>query len=137
MSLDESVDLVLHAFSNSCQGDIFVQKAPASSIIDLATALKNIFNSSSSIQVIGPRHGEKLFETLISREEMSSAEDNGKYYRLPSDNRDLNYSKYFDEGTPLIASFNDYTSHNTNRLSVPEIESLLLNLPEISSLINA
>lgn len=128
MSLENSVDLVEHAFEQANQGDIFVQKAPASTVADLAQALKEIFNSSVPIHIIGTRHGEKLFESLISREEMAKAEDMGNYFRIPADNRDLNYAQYFTEGEKKIASFEDYTSHNTQLLSIPQIKELLLNL---------
>jgi UDP-N-acetylglucosamine 4,6-dehydratase/5-epimerase len=131
MSLEDSVDLVLHAFTHGQQGDIFVQKAPASTIGDLALAIKEIFGSQSPIRVIGTRHGEKLYESLVSREEMAKAEDMGQYYRIPADNRDLNYAKYFIEGEPEVTNFEDYTSHNTRRLTVPEIVKLLVALPFI------
>ena len=128
MSLDDSVDLVMHAYENSDQGDIFVKKAPASTIIDLAKALKEIFNVDNSIQIIGTRHGEKLFESLVSREEMARSIDKGKYYQIPADNRDLNYANYFDSGEKKISEIDDYTSHNTLRLNVNQIKSLLLSL---------
>jgi len=128
MSLEDSVDLVQYAFEHANQGDLFVQKAPASTVADLAQALKELFNSSVQINIIGTRHGEKLFESLISREEMAKAEDMGNYFRVPADNRDLNYAQYFTEGEEKIASFEDYTSHNTQRLSVPQIKELLLKL---------
>ena len=128
MSLEDSVDLVEYAFKHANQGDLFVQKAPASTVADLAQALKEIFNSSVPINIIGTRHGEKLFESLISREEMAKAEDMGNYFRVPADNRDLNYAQYFTEGEEKIASFDDYTSHNTRRLNVAQIKELLLKL---------
>jgi UDP-N-acetylglucosamine 4,6-dehydratase len=128
MSLEDSVDLVEYAFEHADQGDLFVQKAPASTVADLAQALKELFNSSVPINVIGTRHGEKLFESLISREEMAKAEDMGNYLRVPADNRDLNYAQYFTEGEEKIASFDDYTSHNTQRLNVTQIKELLLKL---------
>ena len=128
MSLEDSVDLVEYAFEHANQGDLFVQKAPASTVADLAQALKELFNSSVSIKTIGTRHGEKLFESLISREEMAKAEDMGNYFRVPADNRDLNYAQYFTEGEEKIASFEDYTSHNTRRLNVAQIKELLLKL---------
>ncbi len=128
MSLEDSVDLVLYAYNNAGQGDIFVQKAPASTVANLAQALKEIFNSDSPIHTIGTRHGEKLYESLISREEMAHAHDMGGYYRIPADNRDLNYAKYFNEGEEKISCFDDYTSHNTKRLNVEEVKSLLLKL---------
>ena len=128
MSLEDSVDLVEYAFEHANQGDLFVQKAPASTVADLAQALKELFNSSVPINIIGTRHGEKLFESLISREEMAKAEDMGNYFRVPADNRDLNYAQYFTEGEEKIASFEDYTSHNTNRLNVAQIKELLMKL---------
>jgi len=128
MSLEDSVDLVEYAFKHADQGDLFVQKAPASTVADLAQALKELFNSSVPINIIGTRHGEKLFESLISREEMAKAEDMGNYFRVPADNRDLNYAQYFTEGEEKIASFDDYTSHNTERLNVAQIKQLLLKL---------
>ncbi|HGU1599979.1 TPA: polysaccharide biosynthesis protein, partial [Escherichia coli] len=121
MSLEDSVDLVLHAFENGQQGDIFVQKAPASTIEDLAQAIKGLFNSEASNKIIGTRHGEKLYETLVSREEMVKAQDMGKYYRIPADNRDLNYDKYILDGKVEANNIDDYTSHNTTRLSVKEV----------------
>jgi len=128
MSLDDSVELVLHAFSNAQQGDIFVQKAPASTVQDLAQALKELFNKNSEIEIIGTRHGEKLYESLVSREEMARAEDMGRYFRIPLDNRDLNYKKFFVEGEVKIAEFNDYTSHNTDRLDVAAVKELISGL---------
>jgi UDP-N-acetylglucosamine 4,6-dehydratase/5-epimerase len=133
MSLDDSVGLVMHAFSHANQGDIFVQKAPASTVADLAQALKELFNSSVPVNIIGTRHGEKLFESLISREEMAKAEDMDNYFRIPADNRDLNYAQYFTEGKEKIIEFEDYTSHNTLRLSVPQIKELLLKLDFIQA----
>lgn len=137
MSLEDSVDLVLHAFEHALQGDIFVQKAPSSTVADLAQALKELFNSDVATKIIGTRHGEKLYESLISREEMAKAEDMGRYYRIPADNRDLNYKKYFVEGETEISALDDYTSHNTHRLDVPGIKSLLLNLEYIQEQLNA
>lgn len=131
MSLDDAVDLVLYAFSNANQGDIFVQKAPASTIMDLAIAVKELFNAENAIRVIGTRHGEKLYETLLTREEMAKAEDLGGYYRIIPDDRDLNYGKYFTEGEEQISNFEDYHSHNTQRLAVPEIKEKLLQLQYI------
>ncbi len=128
MSLEDSVDLVLYAFQYAQQGDIFVQKSPASTIGDLAQALKELFHYDKPIKVIGTRHGEKLYESLISREEMAKAEDLQRYYRIPADNRDLNYKKYFVEGEEYISKSEDYTSHNTERLSVEGIKQLLLQL---------
>lgn len=128
MSLEDSVDLVLHAFQNGQQGDIFVQKAPASSIADLAQAIQELFETKADIKIIGTRHGEKLYESLVSREEMAKAEDMGRYYRIPADNRDLNYDKFILEGQPEANALDDYTSHNTERLTVPQIKNLLLTL---------
>jgi len=128
MSLKDSVDLVIFAFEQGSQGDTFVQKAPAATIGDLAQAVKEIFNAKLEVKTIGTRHGEKLYETLISREEMAKAEDLGDYYRIPSDDRDLNYAQYFIEGELAIANYEDYTSHNTLRLSISEIKKLLLSL---------
>lgn len=128
MSLESSVELVLFAFANSNQGDIFIQKAPACTVRDLAVALKNIFQSKVPIREIGTRHGEKLFETLVSREEMAKAVDLGSYFRIPADNRGLNYASFFSVGEKQISQSEDYTSHNTTRLSIPEIEQTLLSL---------
>ncbi|QDG59418.1 polysaccharide biosynthesis protein [Pseudomonas sp. NIBRBAC000502773] len=137
MSLEDSVDLVLHAFEHGQQGDLFVQKAPASTVGDLAEALKQLFAKSNAVKVIGTRHGEKLYESLVSREEMAKAEDMGRYYRIPADNRDLNYKKYFVEGEQLISDLDDYTSHNTERLDVPGIKALLLKLDYIKEQLDA
>lgn len=137
MSLDDSVDLVLHAFENGHQGDIFVQKAPASTVAVLAQALQEIFNRDTGVSVIGTRHGEKLYETLISREEMAHAVDMGEYYRIPADNRDLNYAKYFSEGEEKISQVDDYTSHSTVRLDVPQVKELLLKLDYIREELDA
>lgn len=131
MSLEDSVDLVLHAFEHGEQGDIFVQKAPASTIEDLAQALQELFNKESEIKIIGTRHGEKLYESLVSREEMAKAQDMGRYYRIPADNRDLNYDKFILSGQPEANNVDDYTSHNTTRLNVAEIKELLLSLTYI------
>jgi UDP-N-acetylglucosamine 4,6-dehydratase/5-epimerase len=128
MSLESAVELVLFAFKNANQGDIFVQKAPASTIGDLAQAVKEIFNADNEIRIIGTRHGEKLYETLLTREEMAQAEDLGDYYRIPADTRDLNYDKYFTDGKYEISESVDYNSHNTERLDVPRIKELLLKL---------
>lgn len=137
MSLEDSVDLVLYAFDKGMQGDIFVQKAPASTVFDLAIALKEIFNKNNEIKIIGTRHGEKLYESLISREEMAKAQDMGNYYRIPSDNRDLNYNKYFIEGEEILSTIEDYTSHNTTRLNKDEVKSKLLELSYIQGELNA
>jgi len=129
MSLEDSVNLVFYAVTHGEQGDIFVQRAPASIVGDLAQALTELFGQlESSVRVIGTRHGEKLYESLISREEMAHAIAMGGYYRVPADNRDLNYSKYFSKGETRFSTLEDYTSHNTHRLSVEEIKSLLLAL---------
>lgn len=125
MSLDDAVELVLYAFINGNSGDIFIQKAPASTIGELANALKLIYKSDSPVNIIGTRHSEKLFETLLSREEMINAEDLGDYFRIPADNRDLNYNKYFDEGKNTHQDIEDYHSHNTRRLSQDELIGLL------------
>ena len=137
MSLEDSVDLVLYAYEHGKQGDIFVQKAPASTVADLAQALKELFEKRNEIRIIGTRHGEKLYESLISREEMAHAQDMGGYYRLPADNRDLNYAKYFSEGEEKISHLDDYTSHNTNILNVEQIKALLLKLDFIQDELNA
>jgi len=133
MSLEDSVDLVLHAFENGKQGDIFVQKAPASTIEDLAIAIKQLCNADIETKMIGSRHGEKLYESLVSREDMAKAEDMGKYYRIPADNRDLNYDKYIFEGEIDINNVDDYTSHNTHKLNIQEIKDLLMTLPYVKS----
>jgi UDP-N-acetylglucosamine 4,6-dehydratase/5-epimerase len=137
MSLEDSVDLVLHAFEHALQGDIFVQKAAASTVADLAQALKELFSRDNPIKVIGTRHGEKLYESLISREEMAKAEDMGRYYRIPADNRDLNYKKFFVEGEQHISELDDYTSHNTERLSIQGIKDVLLKLDFIQEQLDA
>lgn len=137
MSLEDSVDLVLHAFEHGQQGDIFIQKAPASTVEDLALAIKNIFSSTAPVKVIGTRHGEKLYESLVSREEMAKAEDMGRYFRIPADNRDLNYKKYFVEGEQRISEVDDYTSHNTERLNVSGVENLLKKLDYIQEMLSA
>lgn len=137
MSLEDSVDLVLHAFEHAKQGDIFVQKAPASTVADLAEALKQMFNKNSPIRIIGTRHGEKLYESLISREEMAHADDMGRYYRIPADNRDLNYAKFFNDGETVVTESQDYTSHNTERLDIPKIKELLMKLEYIKGELNA
>jgi UDP-N-acetylglucosamine 4,6-dehydratase/5-epimerase len=131
MSLDDSVDLVLYAFEHGAQGDLFVQKAPASTIGDLVQTLKEIFDRNNPIRIIGTRHGEKLYESLISREEMARAIDMGRYYRIPADNRDLNYAMYFTDGEQQISTLDDYTSHNTQRLSNTQLKELLVRLDYI------
>jgi len=137
MTLEESVDLVLYAFENAKPGDIFVQKAPASTIGDLAIAMKNLLSKNNEIKVIGTRHGEKLYESLLSREEMARADDLGGYYRVPADSRDLNYAKYFVEGETAVSMFDDYTSHNTVRLDVDGVKKVLLKLDIIREAIHA
>ena len=132
MSLDDSVDLVLYAFENAKNGDIFVQKSPACTIEDLVEAMKNIYKKKNKIKIIGTRHGEKLYESLVSREEMSKSEDLGKYFRIPADIRDLNYEKYFSDGDKDISLVEDYTSHNTERLNVEKVEDLLRSLEFIN-----
>ena len=128
MTLDDAVDLVIYAFEHGQNGDIFVQKAPAATIHDLAVALKELYNASNEIRIIGTRHGEKLYETLVNREEMSKAIDMGEYFRIPADNRNLNYGKYFTEGESKVSEVEDYTSHNTQRLGVEGMKQLLLKL---------
>jgi UDP-glucose 4-epimerase len=137
MSLEDSVDLVLHAFEHAEPGDIFVQKAPASTVQVLADALLALFKSDAGSRVIGTRHGEKLYESLISREEMAKAIDMGRYYRVPADIRDLNYNKFFSEGETKIAQFEDYTSHNAERLDVEDTVQLLKKLSYIQEQLNA
>lgn len=131
MTLEDAVDLVLYAFNNANPGDIFVQKAPAATINTLAIALKELYDSNSDIKFIGTRHGEKLYESLVNREDMLKAEDMGDYYRIPADNRDLNYNKYFSEGEGKINIADEYHSHNTHQLDVAGMKELLLRLPEI------
>ena len=128
MTLDEAIDLVLYAFKNAKPGDIFVRKAPAATIGLLAAALKKIFDARNPIKIIGTRHGEKLYETLLTREEMAKAEDIGKYFRVPMDDRDLNYGLYFSEGKKELARQEDYNSHNTYRLKEEELIDLLLKV---------
>ena len=131
MSLEEAVDLVLFAFEHGNPGDLFVNKAPAGTIGDLAQALKEMFKVDNPIKVIGTRHGEKLYETLCTREEMIKAEDMGDFYRIPADNRDLNYAQYFSEGTEDISKIEDYHSHNTQQHDVEGMKKLLMKLPLI------
>jgi UDP-glucose 4-epimerase len=135
MSLDDSVGLVLYAFENASPGDIFVQKSPASTIAVLAQALKELLNRDNPINIIGTRHGEKLYESLVSREEMARVVELEHYYRIPADNRDLNYDKYFSEGQTAIASMEDYTSHNTHRLDVNATKQVLLKLDMVQQAI--
>ncbi len=129
MSLEEAVELVLFAFEHGNQGDLFVNKAPAGTIGDLAQALKKLYNATNEVKIIGTRHGEKLYETLCTREEMLKAEDMGDFYRIPADNRNLNYAKYFSEGVEDISKIEDYHSHNTKQLDVEEMKELLMQLP--------
>ncbi len=131
MTLEDAVDLVLYAFDNARQGDLFVQKSPAATIAVLAQALIELYESDSKIQVIGTRHGEKLYETLVNREDMQKAQDLGDYYRIPADNRDLNYAQFFSEGTPDVTKYEEYHSHNTQRLDVEGMKKLLCKLPII------
>jgi len=136
MSLEESVSLVMHAFENGSQGDLFVQKSPASTVEDLVYALKDIFNASNKVKIIGTRHGEKLYESLVSKEEMVRAENLKNYYRIQTDNRDLNYAKYYTDGDKKIAEIEDYHSHNTTRLDRKAVMDLLLKLNYVQSQIN-
>lgn len=131
MSLDEAVELVLFAFEHGNQGDLFVNKAPAGTINDLALALKDLCQADNEVKIIGTRHGEKLYETLCTREEMAKAEDMGEFYRIPADNRDLNYAQYFSEGEKDISVIEDYHSHNTEQLGVEGMKKLLVKLPLI------
>jgi len=128
MTLDDAVDLVLYAFQHGQNGDLFIQKAPAATLNTLASALKELYKTDTEIKVIGTRHGEKLYETLVTREEMAKAEDMGNYYRIPCDARDLNYDKFFSEGDEEISKIEDYHSHNTARLDVEGMKQLLLKL---------
>lgn len=128
MTLDDAVDLVLYAFEHGENGDLFVQKAPSATLVTLIDALKKIYSKNNSVKIIGTRHGEKLYETLVAREEMARAEDMGDYYRIPCDTRDLNYDKFFNEGEEDISIIEDYHSHNTNILNVEEMMKLLLKL---------
>ncbi|MDD4554676.1 MAG: polysaccharide biosynthesis protein [Bacteroidales bacterium] len=128
MTLEEALDLVLFAFEQGSNGDIFVQKAPAATLEVLAKALLKLYNATNPIQIIGTRHGEKLYETLVNREEMVKAIDMGSYYRIPADTRDLNYGKYFTEGQQKMDAIADYTSHNTHLLTLEETKQLLLKL---------
>ena len=137
MTLDDAVDLVLYAFEHGQSGDLFVQKAPAATLTVLATALKELYKTDTEIKVIGTRHGEKLYETLVTREEMAKAVDMGDYYRIPADNRDLNYDKYFVKGEQEISVIDDYHSHNTARLDVEGMKKLLLKLEMIQEGVGA
>ena len=137
LPLPLAIELVAFAFNHGQQGDLFVRKAPACTVADLAQALKNLFHSDVPIQVIGMRHGEKIYETLATREELAKAEDMGDYYRVPMDDRDLNYSKYFTEGDTTESALDDYTSHNTEQLDVAAVEALMLTLPEVREALQA
>jgi len=128
MTLDDAVDLVLYAFENGVPGDMFVQKSPAATVLTLAEALKELYNADNPIKNIGTRHGEKVYESLVNREEMAKAIDLGKYYRIPADTRDLNYERYFSEGEEDMSKFEEYHSHNTTRLDVEGTKKLLLKL---------
>lgn len=131
MNLQDAVDLVLYAFKNAETGDIMVQKSPACYIGDLAQALKELFNVDNEIKVIGTRHGEKMYEVLLTKEEAAKAIDRGDFYKVPADNRDLNYEKYLEEGSPKITLTDEYSSNNTNILSIEEIKERLLSIDEI------
>lgn len=131
MTLEDAVDLVLYAFEHGVNGDLFVQKAPAATLSTLATALKELYKSDTPVRSIGTRHGEKLYETLVTREEMAKSFDMGNYYRIPCDSRDLNYDNYFVEGEEKISLIEDYHSHNTRRLDVEGMKELLMKLPEV------
>lgn len=128
MTLDDAVDLVIYAFQNGHNGDLFVQKAPACTLSVLAESLKQLYTKDTEVKVIGTRHGEKLYETLVSREEMAKSEDMGDYFRIPCDTRDLNYDKFFVEGQEKVSKIEDYHSHNTHRLDVEGMKNLLLKL---------
>jgi len=131
LPLREAIELVVFAFDNARQGDLFIRKSPACTVADMATALKKLFRSKVPVSVIGMRHGEKIYETLATREELSRAEDMGQHFRVVMDDRDLNYDKYFTQGMERSAALEDYTSDNTRRLDVEQIETLLLTLPEV------
>mgnify|MGYP001190605059 CR=1 FL=1 len=137
MSLEDSVKLVFYAFKHAKQGEIFVQKAPSATVADIASAMNQIFKKKDTVQIIGTRRGEKLFESLLSREEMIRANDLGSFYCIPSDIRDLNHSKYFIEGQKSISQSKDYTSHNTKRLNIKQLKTLLMNLDFIKKEIDA
>lgn len=137
LPLPEAIALVSFAFEHANQGDLFVRKAPACTVADLAQALKNLFASDVPVNVIGMRHGEKIYETLATREELAKAQDMGDYYRVPMDDRDLNYGKYFTEGDTREPTLDDYHSHNTQRLNVPQVEELLLTLSEVRAELTA
>lgn len=136
MSLEEAVELVLFAFENGNPGDLFVNKAPAGTIGNLAHALKELCNAGNEVKIIGTRHGEKLYETLCTREEMIKAEDMGSFYRIPADNRDLNYARYFSEGESAISNIEDYNSHNTEQQHVAGMKKLLIGLPIVQEMMS-
>jgi UDP-glucose 4-epimerase len=136
MTLDDAVDLVLYAFSNGHNGDLFIQKAPAATLETLAAALKKLYQSDVPVRAIGTRHGEKLYESLVTREEMAKAIDTGNYFRIPCDERDLNYDKFFIEGQKDMSTVEDYHSHNTCRLNIEEMKKLLLKLDCVKAEIN-
>lgn len=136
MTLDDAVDLVWYAFENGKQGDLFVQKSPAATIEVLASAILELTGSNNEIKIIGTRHGEKLYETLVNKEDMAKAHDLGSYYCIPADNRDLNYEKYFSQGDTNIHEIEEYHSHNTDRLNIEQMKSLLMNLHEIKVELN-
>src|SRR5574344_79336 len=136
MTLDDAVDLVVYAFQHASNGDLFVQKAPAATLNVLATALKELYHSNTEVKTIGTRHGEKLYETLVTREEMVRAIDMGEYYRIPCDTRDLNYDKFFTQGNAEVSKIEDYHSHNTKRLDVEGMKQLLLKLEFIREDLN-
>lgn len=133
MTLDDAVDLVFYAFQQGKNGDLFVQKAPAATLDILAQALKELYHADTDVKIIGTRHGEKLYETLVTREEMAKSEDMGDYYRIPVDARDLNYDKYFIKGEEKVSNFEDYHSHNTRRLDFDEMKAMLLKLDMIQN----
>jgi UDP-glucose 4-epimerase len=133
MTLDDAVDLVLYAFSHGYNGDLFIQKAPAATLKILSEALNDLYHADTPVQVIGTRHGEKLYESLVTREEMAKSIDMDKYYRIPCDGRDLNYDKYFVDGQEEISKIEDYNSHNTRQLNIEEMKNLLLKLDIITS----
>ena len=131
MTLEDAVALVVYAWQHGKNGDLFVQKAPAATLMTLAQALKSLYGVDNPLRVIGTRHGEKLYETLVTREEMARAEDMGDYYRIPCDTRDLNYDKFFCKGSEHVTKVEDYHSHNTRRLDVEEMKQMLLRLPQV------
>lgn len=135
MTLEDAVDLVIYAWENGQNGDLFVQKAPAATLNVLVTALKELLKIDTEVKIIGTRHGEKLYETLVTREEMAKSIDMGNYYCIPCDSRDLNYNKYFVEGEEKVSKYEDYNSHNTSQLNVGEMKELLLKLDEINEIL--